>query len=171
MPAGKTRALSRPAGLFARRPHAGQGRCALLEDHLQRNADWRPLVFLVRCCAPNAAFRHPTIAGSLLPHVLGSDVAGEVLAVQPGCKRLKVGDNVYGDIGANTFTVSGTKTKELGGYARFVVALDTQLGVVPEGMSLEVAGSLPKVALTSYKALVWYAGAKNDSLWQKQPTV
>ena len=61
-----------------------------------------------------------------------------------------------------------------GAWARRVsdtLALETQLGVVPTAMALEVAGSLPKVALTSYKALVWYAGAKNDSLWQKQPTV
>jgi len=42
----------------------------------------------------------------------------QVLAVQPSCKRIKVGDRVYGDIGANTLTATGAKTKELGGYGQ-----------------------------------------------------
>ena len=50
--------------------------------------------------------------------MLGSDISGVVLAVQPSCRRLKVGDQVYGDIGANTLTAQGAKTKELGGYGQ-----------------------------------------------------
>lgn len=46
--------------------------------------------------------------------VLGSDIAGEVIALEPSCERLKVGDYVWGDIGANTMTLKGEKTKELG---------------------------------------------------------
>ena len=77
------------------------------------------------------------------------------------------------DVGANTETVGivHEKTKELGGYGEYAAALETQLGVVPSALTDIVAGSLPKVALTSYKALVWYAGAKNDSLWKRSPKV
>ena len=92
--------------------------------------------------------------------VLGSDVAGVVVATQDTCTRLKVGTAVWGDIGANAHLASsGQKTKELGGYAQYAVALESQLGIKPDKLSFEQAGSLPKVALTSYKALVWYAAA------------
>lgn len=111
----------------------------------------------------------PNIAA--YPHVLGSDVCGKVVEVGSGCKRLKVGDEVWGDIGANAITVKGQKTKELGGYAQYALALESQLGFKPKDMDVLEVGSLPKVALTSYKALVWYAGAKNTTLWKLSPTV
>lgn len=77
--------------------------------------------------------------------------------------HLKVGDKVWGDIGANTKSKAGQKTKELGAYGEYAVALDTQLGVMPTNMQFAEAAALPKVALTSYKALVWYAGSLNAS--------
>lgn len=108
----------------------------------------------------------PSIA--VKPHVLGSDIAGVVIAVGSGCQRLKSGDKVWGDIGANTINkVTGDKTKELGGYAEYAVALESQLAVIPDTWSFQEAGALPKVALTSYKALVWYAAAP----WSTGPTV
>ena len=64
---------------------------------------------------------------------------------------------VHGAAGANIKLALG-KTKELGGYAQYAVALESQLWTSPKGMSFNEAASLPKVALTSYKALVWYAG-------------
>jgi len=88
------------------------------------------------------------------PQVMGSDLAGTVVEVQDSCKRLKVGDKVWADIGA--VTSSG---KENGAYAPFAVALETQLGPMPANLGVKEACSLPKVALTSYKALVWYGGA------------
>lgn len=63
---------------------------------------------------------------------------------------------MYGDIGANTQTKAGA-TKELGGYGQFSVALEAQLAKIPKSMGFAEAGALPKVALTSYKALTWYA--------------
>ena len=107
----------------------------------------------------NPSDRSPTMAiNDHYPKPAGSDVSGIIVGTTAGgCKKLKVGDAVWGDIGPNTMTVSGSKTKQLGGYAQFAVALDSQLSKVPEGMGLAEAGSLPKVALTSYKALVWYA--------------
>jgi hypothetical protein len=95
-----------------------------------------------------------------VPVVMGSDVAGVVADTGDGCKRLAIGSAVWGDIGANAYLLhSGAKTKELGAYGEYVVALESQLGLKPANMSFVEAGSLPKVALTSYKALVWYGGA------------
>jgi NADPH:quinone reductase-like Zn-dependent oxidoreductase len=92
--------------------------------------------------------------------VLGSDMAGVVVNTGSNCKRLKEGSHVWGDIGANAhLALTGTKTKELGAYGEYTVALESQLGIIPPNMTFQEAGSLPKVALTSYKALAWYANA------------
>ena len=108
-------------------------------------------------------------AATLGPTVAGSDIAGVVVELSTtGCTgRLKVGDQVWADIGAVTKTAGGKSTKELGGYAEYAVALETQLGTKPSLLGWEEAGSLPKVALTSYKALAWYAGGP----WSNKPTV
>ena len=119
----------------------------------------------VAASSVNPSDIHPSVAASELPLVLGSDVSGVVRQTGEGCSRLKPGDRVFGDVGANAHT-SGllkTKTKELGGYAEWAVALESQLGVVPDAIGLAEAAALPKVALTSYKALVWYTGALNTS--------
>ena len=106
----------------------------------------------------------PSISKTLLPHVMGSDVAGTVLQVQAfptstsTVCRVQPGDRVYGDIGANTKTSRGEKTKELGAYAEFVVALDTQLAIVPTALGVLEAAALPKVGLTSLKAIALYGG-------------
>ncbi|CAE7444917.1 AOR [Symbiodinium natans] len=91
------------------------------------------------------------------PQVMGSDIAAVVEAVQPNCTRLQVGDLVWADIGAVVQTPGG-KGKENGAYAPFAVALESQLGPMPN-VSVWEAAALPKVSLTSYKALKWYGGA------------
>ena len=116
----------------------------------------------------NPSDMHPTVARDAgLPHVMGSDISGTVVGVDAACAEsssLRVGDNVWGDIGANTRTKkSNAKTKELGSYAEVAVALDTQLGRMPRNIDFAEAASLPKVALTSWKALTWYAGALNTT--------
>lgn len=105
------------------------------------------------------------------PHVIGSDVAAIVVEVGPGCTKLQVGDQVWADIGANTRTVSGAKTKELGAYGEYVLGLESQLGRMPTNLGFLEAAALPKVALTSYKAFVWYCDALNDTRWSKKPSV
>jgi len=92
------------------------------------------------------------------PQVMGSDLAGIVLAVEDSCKRLRPGDRVWADIGAVTYS-GAQKGKENGAYAQVAVALETQLGTMPSNLDFREAASLPKVALTSYKALAWYGGA------------
>lgn len=96
------------------------------------------------------------------PQVMGSDLAGTVLQVEDSCKRLKVGDKVWADIGAVT-TYGGNKGKENGAYAPIAVALETQLGPMPANLDFAEAASLAKVALTGYKAMVWYGGAPYTS--------
>ena len=108
----------------------------------------------------------PGIASSLLPHVMGSDVAGTVVSLSNATHcRVQLGDRVYGDIGANTntHTSPSEKTKELGAYAEYTLALDTQLAVIPSLLSFQEAASLPKVALTSLKAIAIYGGGRNSS--------
>jgi NADPH:quinone reductase-like Zn-dependent oxidoreductase len=91
---------------------------------------------------------------------MGSDLAGVVASVEPTCKRLRVGDSVWGDIGAIVRARTDNATgKENGAYAQFAVALESQLGVMPQNIKFEEAASLPKVALTSVKALSRYGGA------------
>eukprot|EP01065_Artemidia_motanka_P035924 TRINITY_DN43829_c0_g1_i1.p1 TRINITY_DN43829_c0_g1~~TRINITY_DN43829_c0_g1_i1.p1 ORF type:complete len:369 (+),score=131.21 TRINITY_DN43829_c0_g1_i1:55-1107(+) len=118
------------------------------------------VVVKVAASSINPSDISPTTA--VLPHVLGSDVSGTVVQVQDSCSRLKVGDKVWGDIGANC-----GKGKELGGYGEYAAALESQLGFVPPNIGMLEAGVLGKVSLTSYKAYAWYAGAP----WNNTPTV
>ncbi|KAL9139184.1 alcohol dehydrogenase, partial [Amphidinium carterae] len=94
------------------------------------------------------------------PQVIGSDLAGTVVAVEPSCQRLKEGDRVWADIGAITkMANSNARSKENGAYGQVAVALESQLGIMPGNLDFKEAGTLPKVALTAYKALAWYGGA------------
>ena len=105
------------------------------------------------------------------PKVMGSDVCGTVIAAGAGCTRLKVGDEVFGDIGANAaFAVEGetVTTKQLGAWGEVAEALETQLALKPSNLTQLEAGVLPKVALTSYKALSWHCGSVD---WASAPTV
>ena len=84
------------------------------------------------------------------PKVLGSDVAGVVEAIGTGCTRLTVGTAVWGDIGANAVASSNQqKTKELGAYAEYVVALESQLGLKPQNVGFIEIGSMPKGAYSN----------------------
>jgi len=99
-----------------------------------------------------------------LPQVMGSDIAGTVLAVQDSCRRLKVGDKVWADIGAVAYYgPSHSKGKENGAFAPVAVALESQLGPLPANLDFDEAASLVKVSLTSYKAMMWYGGAPYSS--------
>jgi NADPH:quinone reductase-like Zn-dependent oxidoreductase len=103
--------------------------------------------------------------------VMGSDISGTVVELGSGCSsqsRLAVGTEVWGDIGANAHSKPlGTITKENAAYAQYAAALETQLGLKPKNIDFAEAGALPKVSLTSYKALQWYANAGN---WTKAST-
>ena len=96
-----------------------------------------------------------------LPRVLGSDAAGEVVAVGDGVARWKVGDRV-----ANTFMPNWTDGaitdaaakvtygSDRDGVFAELVALDEQAVVaVPEHLSFEEAATLPCAAVTAWNAL------------------
>ena len=93
------------------------------------------------------------------PRTMGSDLSGVVVALGRGCEasHLSVGLRVWADIGANVKTRDGEGTKENGAYAEFALALDSQVGAMPSAVSFAEAAALPKVSLTSLKALTWYA--------------
>lgn len=84
------------------------------------------------------------------PKVPGFDVAGVVESVGAGCKRLKAGDAVWADLG-KTKPLKGLI--QLGAWAEYAVADESQVGLKPGALSFEEAGSLPLVALTDLQAL------------------
>lgn len=97
------------------------------------------------------------------PHKLGSDLAGVVVKVGPGCERLKKGDEVWGEA-----TSWGSVVSTGGTYAQYASVSESILGLKPKSLSWPQAGAMPMVALTGYEALTWAAGA---SQFTGSPTV
>jgi len=85
----------------------------------------------------------------LRPKVPGFDVAGIVESVGAGCARLKPGDAVWADLGKTTLR----GIIQLGAWAEFAVADESQVGLKPTSLGFEEAASLPLVALTDLQAL------------------
>jgi NADPH:quinone reductase-like Zn-dependent oxidoreductase len=84
------------------------------------------------------------------PHTLGFDVAGTVteVGVLAG-KRLKVGDEVWADLGK----IWPLQRGELGAYAQFAVADEPQVGIKPAGLTFAQAAVMPLAAMTNIQAL------------------
>ncbi len=74
------------------------------------------------------------------PYVLGSDGAGQVVAIGPAVTRFKVGDSVYGYCWDNP---------KGGFYAEYVSAPADCFAPLPAGISLESAGALGASGLTA----------------------
>ena len=98
---------------------------------------------------------HGPGAGLLFPHNIGHDVAGTVVAC-PGCKRLKVGDKVWADLGERWLLRGG----ELGAYAQCAIADEKQVGLlptlwtpVPTPATWSAAAAVPLAGLTALQAL------------------
>ena len=77
------------------------------------------------------------------PHVLGLDVAGEIVSVGQGVTNWHVGDRVSGH---------GDLTKN-GCFAEYVTAPTYELAKIPDSDSYEVAASALCGALTAYEAI------------------
>ena len=75
-----------------------------------------------------------------LHYTLGIDVAGTVAAVGAGVKRFKVGDRVW---------AIGTR----GAMAEYAIRPAPISGILPAGIDLVAASTLPTVAMTSFGAL------------------
>ena len=75
--------------------------------------------------------------------IIGSDIAGQVEAVGAEVKRLRIGDEVLGDLSSCGF----------GGFAEYVAVSETVMGIKPPGVSFESAAALPMSAVTALQAL------------------
>jgi len=90
-----------------------------------------------------------------LPVIVGSDIAGEVVAVGADVRAWKPGDRVLVDPvfrdGKRTGMIGETTH---GGRAEFIAVPAAQLIAVPQRVSLEDAASLPLAYGTAYRMLV-----------------
>jgi len=78
--------------------------------------------------------------------ILGSDIAGRIATVGSQVQRLRVGDEVYGDL-------SGYGARGWGGFAEFVCAREDGLVPKPAGMTFEQAAALPQAGQLAVQGL------------------
>ena len=78
--------------------------------------------------------------------ILGSDIAGEVVALGSGVQRLRVGDQVHGDL-------SRMGSGGWGGFAEYVCARERSLVPKPPSMTFEQAAALPQAGQLAVQAL------------------
>ena len=72
--------------------------------------------------------------------ILGSDIAGEVIAAGAEVTRLQPGDEVYGEI-------------PMGGLAEFAVAEESALAIKPAGLSFAEASTLPQAGAIAQQGM------------------
>jgi len=75
--------------------------------------------------------------------ILGADVAGEVVAVGSAVTKLKVGDQVYGDLSRCHW----------GGFAEYVTADQNALFPKPVNLTFEQAAAVPQAGLLAFQGL------------------
>jgi NADPH:quinone reductase-like Zn-dependent oxidoreductase len=85
-----------------------------------------------------------------LPLTLGSDLAGEVVALGSGVSEFAVCDEVFGV----------TNSQFLGAYAEYAIASAAMLSKKPISLSYIGAASVPVVAVTAWQALFDHARVK-----------
>ncbi|GGC69245.1 zinc-dependent alcohol dehydrogenase family protein [Undibacterium terreum] len=91
-------------------------------------------------------------AKTVLPAILGIDLAGVVEAVGPGVNRFKAGDEVYGMTGG----IAGVQ----GSLAEFAAVDATLLAHKPSKLSMREAAALPLIFITAWEGLVDRAAVK-----------
>jgi len=114
------------------------------------------------------------IPGVTLPHVGGSDMAGEVDAVGPGVEGSPPGTRVVVDPSVDYHWYSGVRSGPAlsdprfrilgehlnGGFAEYVVVPATNLVEIPTGVDYEVAAAASLVGVTAYRALLVRGGLR-----------
>jgi 2-desacetyl-2-hydroxyethyl bacteriochlorophyllide A dehydrogenase len=106
-----------------------------------------------------------------LPHISGSDVAGQIERVGSHVKSVKVGQKVFVSPGLNcgncdecnvgydnlcpSFGVLGAKTD--GGYAEFVAVPGSNVIPIPGSLTFEQAAAFPLVSVTAWHMVVTLA--------------
>jgi NADPH:quinone reductase-like Zn-dependent oxidoreductase len=78
------------------------------------------------------------------PEILGLDFAGYIDQVGTEVSEFSVGDRVVG---------VRPSPKDSGAYAEFTVAKPSQLALLPDSVTFEIAASLPVAAMTAYQVL------------------
>ncbi|UAJ12608.1 zinc-binding alcohol dehydrogenase family protein [Polymorphobacter megasporae] len=114
------------------------------------------IVIRTRAIAVNPMDRLVQTSGDLMtpylhyPAILGSDVAGDVVAVGADVTRFKVGDRVVG------FAASTDKTRNRaaeGAFQTYVVLLEHMTAAIPDALAFEDASALPLGISTAACAL------------------
>ena len=84
------------------------------------------------------------IGGPFRPrhHVLGSDIAGRVVAAGRNATRFRPGDDVFADI-----------LSSMGGFAEYVCVRQTALAPVPAGLNYEQAAALPQAGAIALQGI------------------
>ncbi|KAL2335650.1 hypothetical protein Fmac_016863 [Flemingia macrophylla] len=95
------------------------------------------------------AFGYFKNIGSPLPTVPGYDVAGVVVRVGSEVKKLKVGDEVYGDINEH----APNDPKSIGTLAEYTVAEEKLLAYKPFNLTFIEAAAIPLAIITAYEGL------------------
>src|ERR1700757_935656 len=78
-----------------------------------------------------------------LPLILGSDLAGEIVATGPGVSELRVGEQVYGV----------TNPQFIGAYAEYALASAAMVSSKPTSLTYIEAASVPVISVTAWQAL------------------
>jgi len=99
----------------------------------------------VNAVALNAA-DYRSIKMGIVPNgrIMGSDVAGEIVAISKNVHAFQIGDAVVGDLSGCGF----------GGLAEYVAAPEDTLVHIPTSVSFETAAALPMASVTALQALV-----------------
>lgn len=74
--------------------------------------------------------------------ILGSDIAGEIVAIGDKIKRFKVGDKVFGDI-----------MYAWGGFAEYVCAKENALVLKPENRTFQEVAAIPQAGVVALQAI------------------
>lgn len=84
------------------------------------------------------------------PLALGHDVAGTVVQVGTGVRRLKLGDEVY----------ARPRDGRIGTFAQFIAIDEADVALKPRSLSMKEAASVPLAGLTAWQVLVERANVK-----------
>lgn len=85
------------------------------------------------------------LSGNKFPKILGTDFSGIVANVGNNIKKFEIGDAVFGAV----HVLFGKN----GGNAEFAAAPESNLALIPEGLSFEEAAAIPVAGTTAYHNL------------------
>jgi NADPH:quinone reductase-like Zn-dependent oxidoreductase len=119
----------------------------------------------VRACALNLLdyyLRSEEDPEMPMPHILGSDIAGEIAEIGEGVTGWAVGEAVMVsaaiEVEGGRHRIIGYQTQ--GGYAEFAAVPARNLLRKPEGLSFEEAASMPLVYATAYHQMFTRGGVR-----------